>query len=101
MGFDEIFLMLIGGVLGYVIGTLRFQKYHYVRGFFGGWIARHKGEGIPAGYDEIYLPLIPPTGMLFALSAAERELLKDPDERIWRRLPPLEEETGHEVDGKR
>lgn len=88
MGFDKIFLLLIGSVLGYIIGTSRFQKYHYVRGFFDGWIARHQGRGIPAEYTETYTPL---TDVLFALSAAERELLKDPDERRWRRLPPLEE----------
>ncbi len=91
MGFDEIFLMLVGGVLGYVIGTSRFQKYCHVQGFFDGWIARHQGRGIPAEYADIYTPL---TDVLFSLSAAERELLKDPDERRWRRLPPLEQAAG-------
>lgn len=54
MGFDEAFLMLVGSVLGYVIGTLRSKKYYRIQGFFDGWIARHRGQGIPANYADIY-----------------------------------------------
>ena len=90
-GFRETFLMLTGGLAGYAVGSLRFQKREHAQGFYDGWIARHQGQdGIPAHIWES-TPQYCYTGITFALSKAERELLKDPEERRWRNLPPLED----------
>jgi hypothetical protein len=65
------------------------------QGFIDGWVTRHKGEGLPQCYANsvsvIYHDII------FTISQKERELLKDPEERRWRRLPPLDQ---NEADGQ-
>jgi len=65
------------------------------QGFIEGWVTRHKGEGIPARYADSVSVIY--SDITFSISQKERELLKDPEERRWRRLPPLDQ---NEADGE-
>lgn len=83
--FLAVGLIVVGWWIYYVWGKRRYQQ-----GFVDGWIRRHRGEGVtPQDVKDI---TIASSVTFSSISLKEKELLKDPEERQRRGLPPIPRE---------